>query len=460
MSNMSFGDTGSYVDGAKQKKEPYWDEGINWFELPDDNEVHLYRFVAAPYYYAQHWVQTVKKDKTTGKAFPAMCQNFDSNTNTFAENGCELCAFMVEVNKALEERNKNAPIDPQTGKAKPIEWKDLPSNVTRLSRRLTMATNAIIRDLQLQGPPTNNSQGWSFIRPLRLPQGFSATIKEKQEKFNKRDGKVYALNHQTEGKDLQISYNSNSQKVADIYMMELGLNTPLTEEEMAQGGSLTNFASHMKYPAQKEMADALRRFGYYDWVNEFRASSPTTSVPRQAQVAHQQQAAPRAAQPAQNLNPAFAAEATPEPPFEPEPVAAATTPRPTASAAPQAPTPQPQQQPVAPPPVEVPTINPTASVAMQVQTPVVAPSQPVAAPVQATQPAGPIQPGVVGRLQDFAAQTGVKLIVKGTTYQKNLRIYTPDLAVPTCWATYGETSRANREQCKKCPMRLDCMMVT
>lgn len=448
---MSFDDHGTIVDNPKGNREPHWDKEIPWLELPDDDEIHLYRLVAAPYYYAQHWIQSFKKDKTPGKSFPVICQNYDPKTNTFAENGCEACLFMDEVNKMLKEFE--SPKDPKDK----VEWKDLPQKITKMSRRTTMAQNAIIRELQAQGAPSN-SASWTFIRPIRFPQGFSKTLKEHQTKFNKRDGQEWALNHKTEGRDLQLSYNSQSDDKNKIYMLMLGEITPLTDAEIAQAPHLTDFASFMKYPKQPEIADALRRFGYYDWINEYRASKPSASVPRSAPASAPAQQTIR--QPAQAATAFDVPAGQPEPPFEPEPAAAAPAASPAPKAAPQAPiaaAPAPAAAPAAP------VIPQTNTVAMQQQQTPVAPPQAPAAPVaQAAPAAAPTgaQAGVEGRLQSFSTQTGVPLVVAGKTYAKALRLYRPDLAVPTCWSTYSATSRANREQCKQCPLRLDCMMAT
>lgn len=449
---MSFEDHGTIVDNPKGNREPAWDKDIGWFELPDDDEIHLYRMVAAPYYYAQHWIQSFKKDKKPGKSFPVICQNYDSATNTYAENGCESCLFMDEVNNLLKDIEKTV-----TNPKDKLEWKDLPAHITKQSRRTTMAQNVIVRDLQAQGAPSNNAQKWSFIRPLRFPQGFGKTLKEHQAKFNKRDGQEWALNHRTEGKDLQLSYNSSSEDKNKIYMLALGDITPLTDEEMKHAPFLTDFKSFLKYPQQSEIASALRRFGYYDWINEMRTSRPSTSVPK-APPAQQTQAINKAPQgPAT----AFDVQGQPEPPFEPEPAATATQ----SSPAPQAT----QQAPIAAAPAAAPAapvIAPQQTMTMQQQTPVTPPAAPVqaapAAPVAPTQPPAqtPAQAGVEGRLQSFSTQTGVPLIVTGKTYTKALRLYRADLAVPTCWSTYSATSRANREQCKQCPLRLDCMMAT
>lgn len=215
----------------------------------------------------------------------------------------------------------------------------------------------------------------------------------------------------------------------------------------------------MKYPVQKDIADALRRFNYYSWVNEFRNSSTMVSVPKAAPTAPPQAAPPAAARQGGAGAGAFAAPQAPEPPFEEEPAAAA----PAAVA----------QKPVAPAPAPAPVAAPKVQAAPQpapVQAaPPPAPVQVAPAQVPAAKPAA--QPAAVqqtlagqasleGRLQTFSTNTGVPLNVNGTTYPKPLRMYRADLAVPNCWSTYSVTTRENRELCKACPVRLDCMMIS
>lgn len=506
--SMSFQDTGSYVDGGNQNREPAWDKDINWFEIPDDNEIHAYRLVAGPFYYSQHWVQTKKRDGQTGKSFPAICRNWDSETNTYAENGCELCEFLTDVNKALADVNKNT----DTKK----EWKELPSMVTRMSRRLTMATNLISRDLQHAGPPSNNSEGWSFIRPARFPQGLAKRIKEKGEKLNKRDGQTYPLNHSSEGQDLLISYNSEKKEPNDRYSLDLGGVTPLAEAEMAHQPFLTDFKAFIKYPKGEELVQALKRFGYYDWLNEFKGAATMVSVPRsapapmqpqqmpqqnmaqhstppqapvqnmapvhnyaepvsnqpvtqvqqmpqQAQyqqpVQHQQQMPQQAqyqqppqhqsapvqppvqhqAPPPQQSSPnpnaaAFATPAAPEPTYEDEP-------EPAASAQPAQPPVQPPQQPVA-------------------QTPPPQSGSPQGIPNRAPVQAAGVSSDVESRMVQFIQSRGLQTRVSETQYTKQMRLYVAGMTVPACWEMYNQVSRQNKEQCRACPLRLDCMMVS
>jgi hypothetical protein len=442
--SMSFKTDVSLPAAPKNKREPNWDDNISWFQMPDDDEVHLYRLVGAPFLYAQHWIQTVKRDGKAGKSYPVICNNYDSKTNTWAENGCEVCEWMKQVYAALDEVNG------KRDKEKKIEWQSLPAFVKKSTRKLTMASNVIIRELQIQGPPANNSDGWSFIRQIRFPQGFSKTLKEKQDKFNKRDGKIYALNNIAEGRDLQISYNSNAEDIKNMYVLELGERTPITEEEWAHEGFLVDFPALMIYPDQAQVADSLRRNKYYDWLNDFKNSQPAQSIQKSAPPVQQ----PASPQPQGRQTGGFAATGMPEAPFESEeePAGART----------QAPA-----QPAQPPPIQA------AAPA--------APAQPAAPPVQAAPPPaapkaaapapGPAPaangtvPGkaapIESRLQEFSGKFGAALVATNKTYEgKTLRLYRPDLAVPDCWSTYTKKVTENKDQCRGCPLRLDCMMVT
>lgn len=423
---MRFEEEGELISDAKTQKDPRWDEKIPWFELPDDNEPHAYRLVAAPYYFSMHWIPTFKKDGKPGKAFPAICANFDHKTNTYADNGCEVCEYLRQLNAALDETKQ--------------EWSKLPAHITKMTKRLTMASNVIIRELQEQGPPANN-QNWSYIKQVRFPQGFAKTLKELQDKFNKVENKVYALNHMQYGKDLYVSFNSASEDKNKIYTVQLGNTTALTDAEKACAGQLVDFQAHMRYPDQRGLSESLKRNGLYEWLENFRSTSNIPSVAR----------APRTAAEGSTSSAKFesgdAVPADPEPARPAQPVTPPAQPSVTAAAAAvavaavvaAAPAPA---APVAPPVAPAAVVQPAT------------PAQPAAAPVVSSASA------VEGRLQDFSTQTGVPLAVSGAVYQKPLKLYNPTLAVPTCWASYNQTIRANKDLCKACPLRLDCMLVS
>jgi hypothetical protein len=415
--SMDVGDDGGFK-AERGDREPAWDKDIKWFGIPDDNTSYGFRFVAKPYYYAQHWVTSRKKDGSFGKAFPVLCQNYDPETNSFAENGCECCSFMDLVNKSVNE-----------AKAK---WDDLPKHIKQVGRKKTMATNAISRELQEQGPPANNVKEWSYIVALRLTQGTSTKIQKLAEKIQPKgpNGVPYAINHKTHGRDLLISYNSQ-EKVADqMYSVIHGDVKPLTEEELAHSKYLTDFGAHIKYPNQGEIRNSLVRSGYYEWLDAFSASSNLKTISREPV----QQAAPRAAA------------APPEPQPEPEPAPVAPAPVKAAPA------------PASSPVVQAPVVHQTPVAAMSMDTEVAAP---VATPASRAVPAQAVGSAVANDIQSrvtaYAQAQGIALKQIETPIA-DAQFYKPGMSVLNCFTQYTTTSRENKALCKSCPLRLDCMV--
>ena len=439
MSNMSMDVDGD--GGFKEERgnrEPAWDKDIKWFQIPDDNASYGFRFVAKPYYYAQHWVTSRKKDGTTGKAFPVLCQNYDPETNTYAENGCECCAFTDLVNKAVND-----------AKAK---WEDLPKHIKQVGRRKTMATNAIVRELQEQGPPANNTGSWSFIVPLRLTQGVSDKIKKLADKVQPKgpSGIPFAINHKTEGRDLLISFNSQEKVPDQMYTVIHGDRKPLTEEEIGHTKFLTDFGAHIKYPNQDEVRKSLVRSGFYEWLDTFSASANLKTISREPA---QQAAAPR--QPA-----AAAQEPAPEPEparAQPAPAPVAESPAPVVTTVAQTPV---QAAPAPAPEVQAPVVNVAPVAAMAVQTEVVAPVAAVVPP-----PAAPVQQAVgsaaandiQSRVTAYAQAQGIAVKTIDTPIS-DAQFYKPGMSVLNCFTQYTATSKTNKPLCKGCPLRLDCMV--
>lgn len=439
MSNMSMdvdGDGGFKED--RGNREPAWDKDIKWFQIPDDNASYGFRFVAKPYYYAQHWVTSRKKDGTTGKAFPVLCQNYDPETNTYAENGCECCAFMDLVNKAVND-----------AKAK---WEDLPKHIKQVGRRKTMATNAIVRELQEQGPPANNTGAWSFIVPLRLTQGVSDKIKKLADKVQPKgpSGIPFAINHKTEGRDLLISFNSQEKIPDQMYQVIHGDKKPLTEEELGHSKFLTDFGAHIKYPNQDEIRKSLVRSGFYEWLDTFSASANLKTISREPATAPapaQQAAAPR--QPAAALEPA----PEPEPARAPAPV----TPAAVVQAVEQQASEVIAQATTS---VQASAVNVSPVAAMSVQTEVVAPVAAVVPP-----PAAPVQTAVgsaaandiQSRVSAYAQAQGIALKTIDAPIS-DAQFYKPGMSVLNCFTQYTATSKTNKPLCKGCPLRLDCMV--
>ncbi len=424
--SMSMDDNGAYHSG-KTEREPSWDAEIKWFSLPADGEVHSLRPVAGPYYYATHWTETKKKDGSAGKAFPTICKNYDPKTNQYAENGCEHCQFIDMVRKVVAE-NK-------------LDWqKDLPARIQRMSRRKTMAQNVIVRELQEQGAPANNAKGWSFIQPIRFPQGVSTNLYTLMEKFNKKKGEVFALSHKTQGRDLMISYDPESKDPNTVYQIQLGDTTPLTEEELSHAPYLTDFASFMKYPKEGTITETLQRNGYYEWLEQFQANINMKTISKGSGAA-QQQTAPPKAPPAnqQQSSTAFdvagdggmgAAETSAK--DEPEPAPAkpavkAPAPKVEAKAEPEPEQAPPAKQETAPAPSPAPAAKPTGN-------------------------------GIEAKLAAFSQSTSIPLVESTKDFSENgVKLYKTGMNVPACFTQYNQTDKTI---CKQCPLRLDCMMVT
>lgn len=497
-SMVDAGESTEFVQQGYGEKEPYWDKDIKWFQFPDDSDYHAYRLVGKPFYLALHWINSKKRDGTKGKSFSALCKNYDSTVNRYGQNGCKYCEYKDLAAKQL-------------GK---IKFKDWPEPIQRMAPKTTMASNAIIRELQQAGAPSNNAAAWTFIQQVKFPEGFSNTLKENTDKLNKIAGKVYGFNHKDHGKDLLISYNSQAKEKAKMYQMQMGERTPLTAEELAHAKYLVDFHAKLLevgYPKESSCETALQKNGYYDLLESLNASSNLKEIQKGApvetpvvapQVAPQavapqvaQQAAPApapvAAAPQPTVSPIAAAYAAQQ--VAPAPVvptafdvpadggglAAATggsvtaeTGKSVSAAASLAEPPPPRfdhQEPLpsftpAPAPTPVAPVAAPAPVVPQVAPiPVPATPVPVAAPVAAAAPPPPAPatapvsgpPDLISRLSAFVASVGLTLAAHDKEYS-DVRAFKRGMLVPTCFTKYTETMP--KKFCSKCPMRLDCMI--
>jgi len=455
--SISFDDDGGRLQkqGFNQR-EPSWDSNIKWFQFPDgDPNVYYYRLVARPTFYATHWIPTKKADGTEGKSYPVLCCDYDSKVNNYVsekDRKCVICDYMNQVYAlAPVEKDKD-------GKNR----KALPDRIKRINARLTMAHNAIIREIQQQGAPQNNTGGWSFIHPIRLPQGASNLLAEKEERFGHKyqeqdeAGKFFTrvagFAHAKYGKDVAISYNSklDAQK---MYQIDIGPRdpvTPLTEEEKAHRNHLIDFASLMKYPSAESLQRTLEKNGLYDYLQQLtamanlktvtRATTAPTTAPKKVeeddafddggsgvrQRGESQLTAGITNQPLEEEDvPNFPPLAEWEKQQAEKAKAAAPTPVVTA-------------------PVETTTTPTTAAV-----------SPPVTTQTQTqAKPAGDVS----GKIEAFSQSSGVKLVVDNSTYDK-VRLFKTGMSVPECFKTYLVTSKSTGI-CKGCPLRMDCMMVS
>jgi hypothetical protein len=460
--SMSMDDAGDLQKTGFGEKEPHWDEKIKWFQVPADNEPHSYRLLATPVYYSVHWIQARKKDGTQGKSFPVLCKNYDSTKSKYFENGCKVCDFTTRAYNVVRDLAKGKPpLKDANGK---VIQPAPPENIKKMGRRITMATNAIVRELQAQGAPSNNSANWSYIAPLRFPQGFSDKILDSQSKFGvKKTGNdgvgVYGFNHRHHGKDLVITFNPDAKSPGEMYQLAMGQHDPvtaLTEEELTQTPNLTNFLEHLKdkYPKDSAIEDTLQRYGYYEWLDQQTAALNVKQIER---TAPSQQQDP--AQPAQGstapANTAFDdaggfayqgeqrreqdnSPSSPKmignmvvPPAEDDIDESQMigAPKPKAPAQPA----QPQAQPA--------------------QTP--APATQAAAQAEVEKPQAATGSDIGTRIHTFASESDKTLVALQTAFDVDLKFYKPGMTGPDCFSKYSANDKV---VCKKCPLRLDCMM--
>lgn len=438
---MSMDDAGEMRKQSFGDREPNWDEKIKWLQIPDDGEHHAYRFIARPVYYAQHWISTRKKDGTPGKAFPAMCKNYDSSHGRWAENGCKVCEFMDLAFKALYASEKGKP-QQKDANGKPLR-PQLPDQIKRMNRRITMATNAIIRELQQQGAPQNNSNNWTFVHPVRLPQGVADKIVDLQAKFGAKNpgGGTFGFNHKDNGKDIYISYSSQEKNPNEMYKVLIGPNdptTPLKPEEMSQQPHLVNFIEHLKYPKDEVIEEALRKNGHYEWLEKMNAVANLKQIERSSSPTL------GAFDDGGGLGHAGESRRAAETPSIPNDGPIGNFPAPKVEDD---------------LPVDLSAYKGTAKdqVAPEPKpTPAPVAQAPVQAPVQAPQASPKASTGsdIDSKIRGFCTEYSKQLVVHDKAYA-DLKFFRQGMSVPECFTKYDSTP-----PCKKCPLRLDCMMTT
>lgn len=416
--SMSLEDSGGF-NPSRQEREPHWDAGIQWFEFPPDAQSHAYRLVAKGFQYAQHWIQVHKRDGTKGKPFPAVCRNFDSVTAKYAANGCPVCELTFDVRAAYKGK----------------KFDDWDEDLKRMLPRITLAHNAIIRDMQAEGRPINKGD-WSFVQPCRITQGVSDELLEKAKKINTIKGVTYDLNHAQYGRDFLMSYNPESTDKRKIYTIDnVEGHSPLTEEERAHAKYLVDFSKFLKYPDPKDIKEALDRFGYYGRVERMLAVGAVKSVP--------QASAAKAAAPAAQVSApsAFDVDATieaSEGKSEGLKAQVGTLP----------------QQPVED---DVDMLPPKAAApAPKTQPAPVAEKKPEPTPPAPAPAAKASGTGMEATVISFAEANKFPVIKGEKTYEgvEELRYYRPGLSIPDCFSDYQKHPGI----CKKCPIKVDCMM--
>jgi hypothetical protein len=415
MSGMSMNDAGGIVS-ATGNKEPRWDEKIRWFDFPADKEAHLYRLVSKGFIYSTHWLNTKKGDGSVGKAFPILCKNYDSATNKRAKNGCKMCDYLQAVRKAY-------------GETKYESWD---ASIKKAFDRAVMAHNVICREIQEAGAPPNKQAEWTFIVPMRFPQGVVKTLSELAEKFNKRGGATHPLNHAVEGRDIYVSYDPAATEAAKMYQVQLDMTPkPLTQEEMAHAKFLIDFAPHLKYPTDDAINEALERNGYITKLENLQTQAAIISIPSGASLKAPVAPAPAAVQaaaPSANAS-AFAVGDAPAPAMPVDDIPMGSCPP---AATPAAPAPSPVQQQA---PAQAAPVAPTPA----------APEAPAA------------KPTVEQSLVAFAGPKNIALSPFAHTDKLEglaFKYFKPGMAVPACFGQYADGQPITT--CKTCPIKFDC----
>jgi hypothetical protein len=453
---MGFDDSGEMKKQGFGEKEPHWDEKIKWFAFPADAEEHSYRLIAKQTYYAQHWIPTIKKDGTPGKSFPVICKNYDSANSKWAENGCEACSFLDLAWKAVAASEKGKPVK-KDAEGKIIKAKP-PERIAKSNRRITMASNAIIRELQEQGAPANNTGQWTFVHPIRIPQGAADKIVEAQAKYGvkKPDGSGhFGFNDKTHGKDLGLTFNPDAAVPAEMYVLGISKDTPvkaLTEEEMKHAPHLVDFLKHLKYPKAGELTETFKRNGFTEWLENIQAQANLQQINKGSDVT------PPADAPAANAAAPDAFESGGGIPPSGEPQGAPSDSEPAAPAT-QVGNVQ-VDKPEEDLPVDLGELKggPAKSAAAPAaEKPVAAKAE--AAPAAAAPAAAkaPTSSDLAAKILTYCTDKKKETVVSDKEFKGDLalRFYKPGMTVPACFSKY---SANDKPTCRPCPLRLDCMM--
>lgn len=226
-----------------------WDDGIPWLEFADGKWLNLRFFgpsEAVVYMIATHWLTTIKNKKR----FPMLCPNFNSVTRDFEKNGCPICEDL----------------DPFNSENKTIK---------ECSPRLSGLTHALVRSIQKAG---GNSEEWKPWRPVRMPISVLISLQKLRDRnLHVIEGKEYSadVTDPYYGRDVSILYDSQGSNPQNLYAIDKGDHTPLTEDEQGMLKELYTFKDLIEYPDHTEMKKALTQNGYYQMLH----SGSTIAVP-------------------------------------------------------------------------------------------------------------------------------------------------------------------------------------
>lgn len=223
-------DLGDIPTGGREKRSKP-DERVAVYKFPKNKWVRV-RLLTGMVTTAGYWVTTQKKDKTEGRFF-APCNSYDYDTHEVDENKVDPWRDAAkELNEYHEDRNK----------AKKV-----------ISFSKTYWIGAIIRSEQDNAPANQpqhtkaeretgfkdkDSDSWTPVYALRMTKTLVERIqglKGTNTHFNKKSGetKSYHMSDEKYGCDLMIKYDPDASTPANMYDVQKGDRTPLTEEEKA-----------------------------------------------------------------------------------------------------------------------------------------------------------------------------------------------------------------------------------
>jgi len=231
---MQVGQSHSGFLGFGNKRDPRWDEGITWLEIPGGQWTHL-RLFGPIYLIAQSWITTKTKKK-----FPVLCAAYDSTTRQFVPGKCPIV-------DEFDPFNSENPV------------------IKAIAPRETALAFAIDRNLQAYKTQDPRVVPW---RPIRLSVMMLIALERLSQSntFRASDGKTYGpfdLNHEEYGADIQIYYDPNAKIASAKYQINKLNITPLTEEEKGYFKDLYDWPTLIKYPARESVKKSLMMNGYY-----------------------------------------------------------------------------------------------------------------------------------------------------------------------------------------------------
>lgn len=221
-------DLGDIPTGNKEKRSKP-DERVAVYKFPKNKWVRL-RLLTGMVTTAGYWVTTKKKDKTEGRFF-APCNSYDYDTHDRDDNKVDPWRdAAAELNEYSEDKANSKKV---------------------ISFQKTFWIGAIIRSEQDNAPANQpqhtkaeretgfkdkDSDSWTPVYAVRMTKTLVERIqglRGTNTHFNKKSGetKSYHMSDEKYGCDLMIKFDPDASTPANMYDVQKGDRTPLTEEE-------------------------------------------------------------------------------------------------------------------------------------------------------------------------------------------------------------------------------------